>query len=248
MTEELPHLYTDLADWWTLLSAPEDYEEEAGIYERAIHAALPQARTLLELGSGGGNNASHLKQHFEMTLVELSPRMIEMSKKINPELPHMQGDMRTVRLNRTFDAVFVHDAVMYMTSEDDLRKAIQTAAVHTRLGGVCLFVPDMVRETFRPQTIHGGEDDKEGQRALRYLEWSYDPDPSDTTFITDFVYLLRTGQQEVRCVHDRHITGIFPRATWLRLFEEAGFEPEVLVFEHSEVELGQTEMFLGRKK
>ena len=54
MTEELPHLYTDLADWWTLLSAPEDYEEEAGIYERAIHAACRPGAHAARLGSGGG--------------------------------------------------------------------------------------------------------------------------------------------------------------------------------------------------
>lgn len=40
--------------------------------------------------------------------------------------------MRTVRLGRTFDAVFVHDAVDYMTSEDDLRHVIETAFVHCR--------------------------------------------------------------------------------------------------------------------
>ena len=67
--------------------------------------------------------------------------------------------MRTVRLNRTFDAVFVHDAVMY-TSEDDLRRRSRRRRCAPWWGlPVC---PDMVRETFRPQTIHGGEDDKEG--------------------------------------------------------------------------------------
>ena len=34
-------------------------------------------------------------------------------------LPHVQPG----QLDRTFDAVLVHDAVMYMTTEDDLRAA-----------------------------------------------------------------------------------------------------------------------------
>jgi hypothetical protein len=29
-------------------------------------------------------------------------------------------------------------------------------------------------------------------------------------------------------VHDRHVEGLFPRATWLRLFAEAGFETRVV--------------------
>ncbi len=62
-------MYGDLAEWWPLLSPPEEYAEEAAIYQRALlsHARRP-LRTLLELGSGGGNNASHLKARFTMTL------------------------------------------------------------------------------------------------------------------------------------------------------------------------------------
>lgn len=58
--------------------------------------------------------------------------------------------MCTVRLGRTFDAVLVHDAVMYLTTEDDLRQAIATTYVHVRPGGVAVFAPDYVSETFRP--------------------------------------------------------------------------------------------------
>jgi len=59
---DAPKLYADLAEWWPLLSAPADYAEEAAIYQRLLIDACERTpRTLLELGSGGGNNASHLK-------------------------------------------------------------------------------------------------------------------------------------------------------------------------------------------
>ena len=61
-------LYGELAPWFHLLTAPEDYAGEAERYRRTIVQALPDAVTLLELGSGGGNNASHLKQCFTCTL------------------------------------------------------------------------------------------------------------------------------------------------------------------------------------
>jgi SAM-dependent methyltransferase len=167
-----PILYTDLADWWPLLSAPADYAEEAEFFRAAlVDACIRPARTVLELGSGGGNNASHLKAHFEMSLVEPAPGMLAVSRALNPECEHVAGDMRTVRLGRTFDAVFVHDAVCYMTTETDLRLAIETAWVHCAPGGAALFAPDHVRETFRPPyTDHGGEDGP--ARALRYVEWT----------------------------------------------------------------------------
>ena len=77
---------------------------------------MGEATTLLELGSGGGNNASHLKHRFECTLTDLSPEMLALSRTLNPECEHIEGDMRTLRLERTFDAVFVHDAIAYITT------------------------------------------------------------------------------------------------------------------------------------
>ncbi len=165
-------LYTDLADWWPLLSAPGDYAEEAEFFRSTLEAACGRPlRTMLELGSGGGNNASHLKAWFEMTLIDPAPGMLAVSHALNPECEHLAGDMRTVRLGRQFDAVFVHDAVCYMTTETDLRLAIETAFVHCAPAGAALFAPDYVRETFRPPyTSHGGEDG--AGRAMRYLEWT----------------------------------------------------------------------------
>ena len=47
----LPKLYGQLSDWWPVLSAPEDYAEEAQFYQRAIlEACTFPAETMLELG------------------------------------------------------------------------------------------------------------------------------------------------------------------------------------------------------
>ncbi|MDQ3982493.1 MAG: class I SAM-dependent methyltransferase, partial [Actinomycetota bacterium] len=130
-----PLLYTRLAEWWPLLSPPAEYEEEAELYRELLadSAAIP-VEDVLELGSGGGNNASHLKQGFRMTLADLSPEMLAVSRRLNPECEHVRGDMRTIRLGRTFDAVFVHDAIAYMTNEDDLAAALRTVAEHCKRG------------------------------------------------------------------------------------------------------------------
>jgi SAM-dependent methyltransferase len=180
-----------------------------------------------------------------MTLVDISPAMLAVSQSLNPECEHLQGDMRTVRLERAFDAVFIHDAIMYMTTEADLQQAIGTAFIHCAPGGAALFAPDHTRETFRPSTKHGGHDGN--NRGLRYLEWSRDPDPHDSTYIVDFAYLLRELDGEVHCEHDRHICGIFGREDWIRIITEVGFHARALPFEHSELESGSCEMFLGTR-
>ncbi|MFO7649732.1 MAG: class I SAM-dependent methyltransferase [bacterium] len=219
-----PRLYTDLVQWWPVLSSPDEYAAEAEFYGRClVEAAEGPVRTVLELGSGGGNSASHLKAHFEMTLVDLSPGMLRVSRSLNPECEHVHGDMREVRLGRVFDAVFIHDAISYMLTEADLARAFETAWVHLRPGGAALFCPDDVRETFAPHTDHGGHDRM--LRSLRYLEWTWDPDPDDTKVTTDFAYLLR-DKDGVRVEYDRHITGLFPRAAWQRLLDAQGFSVE----------------------
>jgi SAM-dependent methyltransferase len=239
-------LYNELADWWPLLSAAADYAEEAAFFQQALLGACAgKARTLLELGSGGGNNASHLKARFDMVLVDPSPGMLGVSRTLNPACEHVEGDMRSVRLGRQFDCVFIHDAIVYMTSEDDLRQAIETASVHCRPGGAALFAPDHVRENFRPSTDHGGHD--QGRRGLRYLEWTWDPDPLDTTYTVDYVYLLREADGSVRVEHDRHLEGLFGRDDWLRLLAGAGFAPKVVPFDHSELEPGTYELFVATK-
>jgi SAM-dependent methyltransferase len=242
-----PRLYQEFATWWYLLSKPEDYAEEATFFFHTLLKFSPSSpETLLELGSGGGNNASHLKHYFHLTLVDLSEDMLQMSKGLNPECEHIQGDMRDVRLDRKFDAVFVHDAVMYITKEDDLKKVLRTAYIHCEPGGVALFVPDHVKETFSPSTKRGGHDGE--ARKMRYLAWNWDPDPEDSTYVSDFVYLLLNMNGEVRCEYDRHQLGLFSRDTWLGMLETTGFNARMIPFEHSELASGTCEMFLGVKK
>ena len=220
-------LYDELSAWWPIFSKPEDYRDEAAFFDRLLKASgVTPPRTVLELGSGGGNSASHLKKKYRMTLVDLSPRMLDVSRAINPECEHVLGDMRTVRLGKTFDAVFVHDAICHMTSEKDLKAALRTAAIHCRAGGVGVFVPDFVKETFAEYTDHGGSDTPRG--SVRYVQWITDPKPGDSTYLADFGILLRDEKGAVRAVHERHVYGLFARARWRALLKAAGFTPRTV--------------------
>ena len=220
-------LYDELAEWWPSMASPAEYREEALFFDRLLReSSNPPPRTVLDLGSGSGINAFHLKAHFAMTLVDMSPQMLSVNRAVNPECEHIEGDIRTLRLDRTFDAVLVHDAVCHMTTESDLRAVMETAFVHCRPGGVALFVPDEMRETFVPGTEHGGSDTQD--RSVRFVQWTTDPDPADTSILVDFGILLRDEQGAVRVVHERQIHGLFARAVWLRLLRNVGFTVSVV--------------------
>jgi SAM-dependent methyltransferase len=235
-------LYSDLAGWWPLISPPSHYVEEAAdLLPDLLGATDPTPRTLLELGCGGGSLAWHLKKHFALTLTDLSPQMLANSRALNPDCEHAPGDMRTIDLGREFDVVFIHDAIMYMTDEAALRAALANARRHCRRGGAAVIVPDCVRETFEPDTDHGGEDGVDG-RGVRYLEWTWDPDPDDTTFETVYALVLREADGSVHVELDRHTEGMFPRASWLTWMEEEGFAAT------SRMDKWDRDVFVGRRR
>jgi SAM-dependent methyltransferase len=232
-------LYSELASWWPLLSPPSHYVEEAA--DLIPRLGLADGSSMLELGCGGGSLAFHLRSRYRMTLTDISPGMLEASAAVNPGCEHLAGDMRTLRLGRRFDAVLIHDAIMYQTDEAGVRAALETAATHLRKGGVIAVLPDCVRETFAPGSEHGGEDDPDG-RGLRYLAWSWDPDPSDTVFLVDYAFLLRGRDGAIAVVHDRHVEGVFPRASWLEWLREAGMPAT------SALDPWQRDVFIGTRE
>ena len=238
-------IYRDLVKWYPLITRASDYLEEAAHLLRLIEAASDgPAETLLELGSGAGHMASHLKTRLRCVLTDLSPQMLDVSRALNPECKHLQGDMRTLDLKRVFDIVLAHDAIGYMTCERDLQSATEAASAHLRTGGIAIFIPDNVRETFEGTCQCGGYDAPDG-RELRYLEWAYDPDEADTAITVEFALMIREPGNAVRVEHDTHITGLFDRPTWRRLLMNAGLEPADVAVHDPHA--GEHEVFVARR-
>jgi SAM-dependent methyltransferase len=215
-------LYTELAGWWPLISPPSEYAGDAAVIEEEFAATAPPVRSLLDLGSGGGHVTGHLHRDRSVTLVDISADMLAVSRRLNPDCQHVLGDMRTIRLGRTFDAVLVHDAVDYVTSQDDLALLIGTAAAHCRPGGIAVFAPDHTAETFRPGTGAGGGHDDNGRQAS-FTERTTDPDPADDWILAEYEFTLRDADGTVLVVPETHRLGSFSRNAWLALLAAAGF-------------------------
>ena len=218
-------MYHDLAYLWPVVSPPEEYAVEAWHLREVIHDRLgPGQHTLLELGVGGGHVLSHLTRDFRATAVDLSEDMLALSRQLNPGVPHYTGDMRSVRLGQTFDVVLIHDAINYMLTEADLQAAFETARAHLRPEGVLVTAPDLFQETFQGTSVQHWiqrRDDLE----VTFIEYLNDPDPQDTTIESIYFYIIRE-QGRLRVEQDHHISGIFPKSTWLRLMSDTGFLPE----------------------
>ncbi|HPD57519.1 MAG TPA: class I SAM-dependent methyltransferase [Smithellaceae bacterium] len=222
-------LYKDLAYLFELVTPREDYAEEAAQWLAILCGKLgPGKHNILELGVGAGHNVSYLTDDFEVTAADASEEMLKLCRNVNPGVELHMGDMRDIRLHKQFDAVLIHDAIVYMLSQDDLARVFATAARHLKPGGIFITGPDYYRDTFSgPRVEYFTRSDS--ARELTYIEYVYDPDPSDTTMEIIFTFFIREKGQ-LRIEHDRHITGLFPRASWIKLMEKAGFavEPKII--------------------
>jgi SAM-dependent methyltransferase len=216
-------LYGDLAWTWPIVSAPETYVEESEESARLIREQSQiEAKTLLNMGCGGGHNDWTLKKHFRLTGADISEDMLALARRRNPEVTYHVGDMRTLRLGKTFDAVVIFDSIDYMLTEDDLRAAFETAFLHVKPGGVFLTYEEIRPETYaQNRTQH--QVGREGDVEIVFIENYYDPDPSDTTIECTFVYLIRRGGK-LEIETDRHVCGLFPTETWMTLLREVGFK------------------------
>jgi len=220
-------LYHDLAPYWALISPREDYAAEAACIRKLIDRYRPGPRgpdrlQLLELGAGAGHHVSHLDPHFDVTAVDLSRDMVDLSRQLNPDVEHVVGDMRSLRLGRRFDVVLAQDAIDYMTSETDLAATFATAAAHLEPGGMFITAPNYTTEDFVDDHVeHDARDN--GAVHVDYVTCVHRPHRRASTF--DLVISLRiTEAGRTRTEEDRHTCGLFPLQTWLDLLNAAGFD------------------------
>jgi ubiquinone/menaquinone biosynthesis C-methylase UbiE len=211
--------YNDLAwteDW---VADPAEYEHEVMAYVELIkRTASEPPMTLLHLGSGAGGHDTIFKRHFTITGVDLSVGMLDKARHAHPDIEYIEGDMRTIRLDRQFDAVAIPDSIDYMASQEDLQQAIRTAVMHLKTGGVLLVVAK-TEEVFQNNNFaYTGE--KDGVHVT-VLENNFINPFRPHTYEATLVYLIR--QQGELTIHtDHQVLGLFSQAMWNEVFKNAG--------------------------
>lgn len=123
-----------------------DYAGECDLVERLLaRYAQGPVKSILDLGCGTGNHLVPLAQRgYAMTGADLSADMLAAARakaaaaKLDVGLH--QGDVRSLRLGRTFDAALMMFAVLgYQTSNQDVVQTLETVRTHLRPGGIFIF-------------------------------------------------------------------------------------------------------------
>lgn len=211
--------YNELA--WTepIIAPPGDYADESRYYARVIRAhAGVEVRTLLHLGCGAGIIDHTFKSEFDVTGVDISAGMLAVARTINPEVAYVHGDMRTIDLQKRFDAVAIPDAIDYMQTLADLQAAVAAAGKHLAPGGALLIVAK-TREQFRENNFcYTGN---RGDIEITIFENNYIPKTDPSTYEATMIYLIRESGR-LRTHTDRHRLGLFSLRQWRAVFEDTG--------------------------
>ena len=181
---------------------------------------------MLELGCGAGHSICHLDpDRFDLTGIDQSRTMIDLSAAQNLHVTHHVGDIRSIRLDRTFDAVIAHDALEYMVTEQDLRDALTTAAAHLHpgdaggTGGLLIAATAYTEENFTEHD-HAADHHQQGDVQITHI-CHVQRHPTGVGVELAMLLLVREAGQ-LNIINDRHHCGLFTLETWRQAIHDAG--------------------------
>ena len=211
-----------------MLAPLESYESEMMEWCEIIEQSLDQSVpfSLLDLGTGGAHHLYHLAQNLSMleggVAVDLSPEMLARAAQLLPQFDTLCTDMTSLRLDRRFPLITVHDSFCYLTSQRQVEKLFETIAGHLSPGGTALVKVDAVSDSFQgPYRYLTSFDEEEHEVTLTHYEWHRDP--GDTVLEVIYLFLERRGQ-EVISREERHHLGLFSKSFLLAAAERHGLQ------------------------
>jgi len=138
------------AEAYDLFYQDKDYEAECDLIEEIFRRhAGDQISSVLDLGCGTGNHAIPLAHRgYMVTGADKSSEMVKYAKsKLQSQTSQLQfhpqfleGDVRSLKLNRQFDAILMMFAVLgYQLTNPDLSSTLTTVRQHLKPGGLFIF-------------------------------------------------------------------------------------------------------------
>ncbi|MFN3531097.1 MAG: class I SAM-dependent DNA methyltransferase [Candidatus Brocadia sp.] len=141
--------FDNYASYYDLLYRDKDYKAETYFINRLIREYMPHSKSILDLGCGTGYHAFFLAQEgYVLHGVDSSERMImeaqrkcnNLPKELANHLSFSLGDIRTLRLDKTFDVVVsLFHAINYQTKNKDLKATFSTVKEHLNPDGIFIF-------------------------------------------------------------------------------------------------------------
>jgi ubiquinone/menaquinone biosynthesis C-methylase UbiE len=200
-------------------AAGKDYAaESAQVHEIVQRSTRGTGRRLLDVARGTGGHVEHLTRWYAVEGVDQSPAMLEIARRRNPDVVFHQGDMTTLQLGETFDAVVcLFSSIGYVQTVEKLNQTLQAFARHTTPGGVVVIDGWVTPDRWKPLYLHAllvDEPDLKIARLARNVQ-------EGMRSIMNMHHLVVTADGATSFV-ERHEMGLFTPEQYCVAFEQAG--------------------------
>jgi 2-polyprenyl-3-methyl-5-hydroxy-6-metoxy-1,4-benzoquinol methylase len=136
-TLSILELYNSQVDWYEKNRNPKLMEKK---YLDHVINLIPKNGSILDVGCGIGIPIGKYfsDQGFKITGVDGAEKMILRARALNPNIPFITADMRTLNLSEKFDALLAWNSFFHLT-QDEQRLMFSIFKNHLKPGGVLLF-------------------------------------------------------------------------------------------------------------
>jgi SAM-dependent methyltransferase len=207
-------VFGEYAHCYDLLYRDKDYAGEARFVKGLLDRHALGARRVLDLGCGSGRHAAllagtglsvHGVDYSADMLDEARRRAAALPEDIRARLSFSEGDVRTLRLNETFNAVTaLFHVVSYQPTDADLAATFATAAAHLRPGGVflfdCWYGPTVLHE---PPEIRIKRAEDESIRVVRLCDPEMLAD-QNTVIVRYTIFVEDKASGSIRKIEESH--------------------------------------------
>jgi len=133
-------VFDEYSQYYNLLYKDKDYDGEIDYLESIFSRNKLNVTDLLEFGSGTGSHATIFgNRGFRVFGIEQSAKMVAQAKT-SENFICQQGDIRSLHLDKTFDAVLsLFHVISYQVSNNDVKAVFLNAAKHLNSNGLFIF-------------------------------------------------------------------------------------------------------------
>lgn len=223
------------ANYYDLLYNDKDYEGEATFVADLVSRHIPNATSILELGCGTGKHAlAFARRGYNVAGVDLSHEMTTQARRrlsnailpVNIHVSFEEGDIRTLRLNKTYDVVISLFHVMsYQVTDDDVLAALVTAEQHLKPGGIVIFdywCSSAVRRHPPTMRVKSVEDDVIRVKRVARPSMHSDDNVVDVRY---YITVENKVNKSTERVFERHRMRHFSEDEFKRSFRKVGLRP-----------------------
>jgi phosphopantothenate---cysteine ligase (CTP) len=179
-------------------------------------------KSILDLAAGTGEVAWQLLKagYQNISLADLNEPMLKIAKiKIGRDIPTYTADMKTMRLEKKFDAIVVRQAINYLMDLDSLENGFRNIFNHLNLGGVFIFnAPN-----FTTASVYG-------DRTLNYESGEWYVKIEEKNLVegkilthTQRCTLIKKDGMEIKRFYDLNRFGLFTKEDFEESLHKVGF-------------------------